>query len=142
MCWACSNHISIITTCNLPRDCTAALTLGELKASLPPFLSSPSSLPPLPSPPLSLPPSLPPLSRQLPWLLATASNTWGLLILALLLGYGLVEVPRSLLNASRRNYTLKHCYFMAAKLYMDMAEADDKLKEIMDVSLYKAHSIS
>lgn len=70
--------------------------------------------------------------NNLPWLLATASNTWGLLILALLLGYGLVEVPRTLFNASRRGYTLKHCYFKAAKLYMDMADADDKLKEVTD----------
>ncbi len=38
---------------------------------------------------------LPPFSENLPSLLATASNTWGLLILTLLLGYGLVEVPRS-----------------------------------------------
>ena len=66
-------------------------------------------------------------------MLATASNTWGLLILTVLLGYGLVEVPRSLWNASRRRYTLNHCYFKAAKLYTDMAEADDNLKEVSEV---------
>ena len=71
---------------------------------------------------------------NIPSLIATASNTWGLLILTLLLGYGLVEVPRTLLNASRLSYTLKHCYFRAAKLYVDLAEANDKLQEVTEVS--------
>ena len=84
----------------------------------------------------SFPPP-PPFSRsQLPYLIATASNTWGLLILTLLLGYGLVEVPLSLWNASRRKYSLNHCYFKAAKLYTDMAEADEKLKEVTEVSSF------
>lgn len=69
----------------------------------------------------------------MPSLLATASNTWGLLILTVLLGYGLVEVPRTMWNASRRKYTMNHCYFKAAKLYMDMAEADEKLNEVVEV---------
>ena len=72
---------------------------------------------------------------QLPYLIATASNTWGLLILTLLLGYGLVEVPLTLWNASRRKYSLNHCYFKAAKLYTEMAEADEKLKEVTEVSV-------
>ena len=70
---------------------------------------------------------------QLPSLIATASNTWGLLILTLLLGYGLVEVPLSLWNASRLRYSLNHCYFKAAKLYTEMAEADEKMKEVSEV---------
>ena len=79
--------------------------------------------------------SLSPLREKIPFLLATASNTWGLLILSLLLGYGLVEVPRTLWNASRRKYSLNHCYFKAAKLYMDMSEADEKLKEAVEVCM-------
>ena len=74
--------------------------------------------------------------ENIPFLLATASNTWGLLILSLLLGYGLVEVPRTLWNASRRNYSLNHCYFKAAKLYMDLSDADEKLKEVVEVRGY------
>lgn len=70
---------------------------------------------------------------SLPFLLATASNTWGLLILTVLLGYGLVEVPRSLWDTTRRKYTMNHCYFKAAKLYTDLAEADDNLKEVTEV---------
>ena len=72
--------------------------------------------------------------ETLPSLIATASNTWGLLILTLLLGYGLVEVPRTLFNASRRRYSLNHCYFKAAKLYTDMADVNDKLGEVVEVS--------
>jgi hypothetical protein len=33
--------------------------------------------------------------QETPWLIATASNTWGLVILTLLLGYGIVEVCMS-----------------------------------------------
>ena len=56
-----------------------------------------------------------------------------MLILSLLLGYGLVEVPRTLWNASRRSYSLNHCYFKAAKLYMDLSDAEEKLKEVVEV---------
>jgi len=72
-------------------------------------------------------------SKNIPSLLATASNTWGLLILTVLLGYGLVEIPRSLWNTTRRRHTMNHCYFKAAKLYVDLAEADDNLKEVTEV---------
>lgn len=128
-------------------------------------------------------------SENLPSLLATASNTWGLLILTLLLGYGLVEVPRyvlrktrfnhctpvisgakcrnmsqyspgtdcysiyytcdtfvyvnmclihnvvdrSLWNASRRTYSLNHCYFSVSKLYFDMSEREEKFNEVVQV---------
>ena len=73
------------------------------------------------------------LRENIPSLLATASNTWGLLILTLLLGYGLVEVPRTLWNTSRRTYSLNHCYFSAAKLYIDMSEREEKLKDVTEV---------
>ena len=43
------------------------------------------------------------------------------------------QVPRTLWNASRRTHTLNHCYFKAAKLYTDMAEADEKLSEAVEV---------
>ena len=99
-----------------------------LPSSLPPSL-----LPPSPSLPPFLPPSL--LPRQdLPYIVTTASNTWGLFILSFLLGYGLVEVPRSLLYSTRYKYSLNHCYFHAAKLYIDMAEANEDLQEVTEVS--------
>ena len=71
--------------------------------------------------------------EQLPYIIATASNTWGLFILAFLLGYGLVEVPRGIFQASLHTYTLNHCYFRAAKLYIDMAEANEDLQEVTQV---------
>jgi hypothetical protein len=37
---------------------------------------------------------------------AAASNTWGLFVLVLMLGYGLVEVPRSLYMSTKRGYQL------------------------------------
>ena len=42
---------------------------------------------------------------------AAASNTWGLFVLVLLLGYGLIEVPRNLWNRSQRGYQLQHAHF-------------------------------
>ena len=44
-----------------------------------------------------------------------------------------MEVPRSLWLVARHNHTLKHCYFRAAKLYTDMAEAEENLKEVTEV---------
>ena len=43
----------------------------------------------------------------------TASNTWGLFLLVLLLGYGLVEVPRSLWHKSQTTLHLNRIYFKA-----------------------------
>ena len=87
--------------------------------------------PPIPSP---APSPLPHLhSDFIPTLVFTAVNTWGLLVLTILLGYGLVEVPRSLWNASRRGWSLNYCYFKAAKLYSDMCEAADTLAEMKEV---------
>ena len=31
---------------------------------------------------------------------------------------------------------MNHCYFKAAKLYTDLAEADDNLKEVTEVGLF------
>ena len=73
-------------------------------------------------------------SLELPLVIATACNTWGLLIVTVLLGYGLVEVPRSFFYASRRNYSLQRNYYKAAKLYGDLSEARGTLTEIREVS--------
>lgn len=61
----------------------------------------------------------------------TASNTWGLFLLVLLLGYGLVEVPRSCWNGGRRGHLLRYAYFKAAKLSLERAEAQDRLDEVL-----------
>ena len=75
-----------------------------------------------------------PFSFDLPVVVATACNTWGLLIVTVLLGYGLVEVPRSFFYASRRKYSLQHSYFKAAKLYGDLSEARGNLRDVTEVS--------
>lgn len=51
----------------------------------------------------------------------------------LLLGYGLVEIPRSYWNASRRSHLLLKTYFKAAKLMSEKADAEESLEDIMEV---------
>lgn len=63
---------------------------------------------------------------------SSASNTWGLFLLILLLGYALVEVPRSLWNNSKKNYTLTYCYFKIAKISTDKCEAEETVDDILD----------
>jgi len=69
---------------------------------------------------------------QLKVLAITASNTWGLFLLVLLLGYGLVDLPRSLWDASRRGVVLQKTYFKAAKLSTEKSEAEENLEDILD----------
>ncbi|XP_071116644.1 G-protein coupled receptor-associated protein LMBRD2-like isoform X1 [Haliotis cracherodii] len=63
---------------------------------------------------------------------ATASNTWGLFVLVLMLGYGLVEVPRNFWNSSKRGYQLSRTYFKIAKLSTDKSEAEESLEDILE----------
>ncbi|RVE66268.1 hypothetical protein OJAV_G00124610 [Oryzias javanicus] len=62
----------------------------------------------------------------------TAANTWGLFLLVLLLGYGLVEIPRSYWNASRHGHLLAKTYFKAAKLMTEKADAEENLEDVME----------
>ncbi|KAI1881909.1 hypothetical protein AGOR_G00244330 [Albula goreensis] len=62
----------------------------------------------------------------------TAANTWGLFLLVLLLGYGLVEIPRSVWNGSRHGHLLIKTYFKAAKLMSEKADAEENLEDIME----------
>ncbi|OQR67724.1 LMBR1 domain-containing protein 2-like [Tropilaelaps mercedesae] len=65
-------------------------------------------------------------------LLITASNTWGLFLLVLLLGSGLVDVPRTMWNLSRKGYTLRYLYFKGAKLSMEKCETEEKLDDAIE----------
>jgi LMBR1-like membrane protein len=65
----------------------------------------------------------------------TASNTWGLFLLVLLLGYGLVEIPRLLWNYSKRQYTLDRLRFKIAKMSIETIEAEEELEDVLAVSL-------
>ncbi|KAF2367984.1 LMBR1-like membrane protein [Trinorchestia longiramus] len=68
---------------------------------------------------------------QLRAIAASASNTWGLFWLVLLLGYGLVEVPRWLWNAACPQFMLNQGYFKSAKLSHERAEAWDRLNDLL-----------
>jgi len=66
---------------------------------------------------------------------SSASNTWGLLLLVLLLGHALVEVPRSLWRAACPHHSLHSAYFRLAKLHSERAEADEALDDALEVLL-------
>jgi len=62
---------------------------------------------------------------------AAASNTWGLFVLVLMLGYGLVEVPRTLWNRSQRGHQLTHAYFKVSKLMSEKSDAEETLEDVL-----------
>lgn len=62
----------------------------------------------------------------------TASNTWGLFLLIILLGYGLVDVPRSLWNKSNTDLNLKQIYFKLAKLHGEKCDAEESLEDLLN----------
>ncbi|KAG8011967.1 LMBR1 domain-containing protein 2 [Nibea albiflora] len=70
--------------------------------------------------------------RELQTIGITAANTWGLFLLVLLLGYGLVEIPRSYWRSSSQGYLLAKTYFKAAKMATEKAEAEENLADIME----------
>uniref|UniRef100_A0A3P9NIB4 LMBR1 domain containing 2b n=1 Tax=Poecilia reticulata TaxID=8081 RepID=A0A3P9NIB4_POERE len=72
------------------------------------------------------------LLYQLQTIGITAANTWGLFLLVLLLGYGLVEIPRSYWNASRHGHLLMKTYFKASKLMTEKADAEENLEDVME----------
>ena len=50
---------------------------------------------------------------------ASASNTWGLFVLVLMLGYGLVEVPRNCWNRSQKGFQVSYnCYTVDTNLVL------------------------
>jgi hypothetical protein len=61
----------------------------------------------------------------------TASNTWGLFLLVLLLGYGLVDVPRFIWFKSNPSFYLKQAYFKLAKMHSEKCEADESLEDVL-----------
>ncbi|XGW09205.1 hypothetical protein V3C99_011484 [Haemonchus contortus] len=62
-------------------------------------------------------------------ILVSASNTWGLFLLVILLGHGFVELPRSLWHMGSREYRLHKTYFNIDKLSSDKNEAEEAVKE-------------
>ncbi|XP_013876235.1 LMBR1 domain-containing protein 2-B [Austrofundulus limnaeus] len=62
----------------------------------------------------------------------TAANTWGLFLLVLLLGYGLVEIPRSYWLSSSHHFLLARTYFKVAKVATEKAAAEENLADVME----------
>ena len=56
-----------------------------------------------------------------------ASNVWGLLMLIVLLGYGLIEVPRHLYYSSLPHLRLRYLYLTAPSTKHDMEECMDRV---------------
>ncbi|XP_012941746.1 G-protein coupled receptor-associated protein LMBRD2 [Aplysia californica] len=71
----------------------------------------------------------------------TASNTWGLFVLVLMLGYGLVDVPRTLWNKSKKGYMLNSTYFKIAKLSTEKTEAEEALEDVLEETRRAAEKI-
>lgn len=70
----------------------------------------------------------------------SSSNTWGLFLLVVLLGYGLVELPRSLVNRSRYSQSLSQLYFKVARLNAEKCEAEEKLDDALE-EIHQAFTI-
>lgn len=70
--------------------------------------------------------------NQLQTIGIAAANTWGLFLLVLLLGYGLVEIPRSHWNGAKKGYLLMKTYFKVAKLMTEKADAEENLEDFME----------
>ncbi|MFH4980091.1 hypothetical protein AB6A40_006800 [Gnathostoma spinigerum] len=69
-------------------------------------------------------------AEHLKIILISASNTWGLFLLVVLLGYGLVEVPRHLLHMSNKGYLLSRVYFDIDCLSAEKNDAEDAVSDV------------
>lgn len=82
---------------------------------------------------------MPYFRQKLKAIASSASNTWGLFLLVLLLGYALVEVPRGLWRNSNHSYILNRAYFKAAKLSSDKCEAEEMVDDVLEVGFIFFH---
>lgn len=62
---------------------------------------------------------------------SSASNTWGLFLLIILLGYALVDVPRKLWLLSNPQLCLLRSYFQVSKLTSDFYDAEAELRNLI-----------
>lgn len=72
-------------------------------------------------------------SQKLKAIASSASNTWGLFLLIVLLGYALVDVPRKLWFSGNPEMCLQRSYFQLSKLCSDFEDAEMELKDIIQV---------
>lgn len=62
----------------------------------------------------------------------SSSNTWGLFLLVVLLGYGLVELPRFLIACGRYSQSLDRQYFKVARVNAEKCEGEEKLDDVLE----------
>lgn len=70
--------------------------------------------------------------QKLKAIASSASNTWGLLLLVGLLGYALVDIPRSLWRSAIPGHKLHLAYFKIAKVSADKCEAEETLEDVLE----------
>ncbi|XP_055341186.1 G-protein coupled receptor-associated protein LMBRD2-like [Paramacrobiotus metropolitanus] len=75
--------------------------------------------------------------KQLNWekvytIMTSASNSLGLFMLILLLGYGLVEFPRNFWKASDLEYQLAFTQFKLAKVRAEKADAEEETETVLE----------
>eukprot|EP00730_Choanoeca_flexa_P002865 TRINITY_DN11211_c0_g1_i6.p1 TRINITY_DN11211_c0_g1~~TRINITY_DN11211_c0_g1_i6.p1 ORF type:complete len:721 (+),score=166.73 TRINITY_DN11211_c0_g1_i6:90-2252(+) len=58
-----------------------------------------------------------------------AANTWGLLLVVLMLGYGVVDIPRTLWRRASVERTLRLYYYRLAKLNGELLDAEHDLQD-------------
>ena len=71
---------------------------------------------------------------QLPAILVALSNTWGLFLTLVLLGYGLIAVPRELWAGGDLSQELRYLQFKAAVLHEEVNETQFQLNEVVKVA--------
>lgn len=71
--------------------------------------------------------------QKLKTIASSASNTWGLFLLILLLGIALVDIPRELWRSSQIDYTLRKVYFKLSKLNTEKLESEGALEDVLEV---------
>lgn len=74
--------------------------------------------------------------QKLKAIASSASNTWGLFLLILLLGIALVDIPRELWRSSQIEYTLRKVYFKLSKLNTEKLESEGALEDVLEVCTY------
>lgn len=64
--------------------------------------------------------------------MTAASTTWGLVLVVLLLGYGLVRMPLNIYNHSRAGFMLGELQFQLSQLYNEKIDVEEKLDSLID----------
>ena len=71
-------------------------------------------------------------SSQMLGFLMVLGNTWGLFLSVLLLGYGLVEIPRRFWFKGDRKRRLEELFFMASGTYTELENAKERVLDAID----------